>query len=124
MRLISWNVDGLDQELLPMRHLNMVTTIAPFDVIFMQEVVGETWDIVKTQMPDHEHFIGKTIDEYFVTVSLDRAKFTADKVEYISFEKFNCSAMGTLDTLLSSIFIYKNRSWGIGGGGDRSGDNG
>merc|ERR1711892_13777 len=45
-------------------------------------------------MPDHEHFIGKTIDEYFVTVSLGKDKFTVDEFEYIPFERFNCSAMG------------------------------
>ena len=98
MRIISWNVDGLDKELLSARHLNMVSTIAPFNVIFMQEVVGETWKILKTQMPDHEHFIGKTIDEYFVTVSLDKDKFTVDEFEYIPFERFNCSAMGLKTT--------------------------
>merc|ERR1711935_369941 len=48
-------------------------------------------------MPDHEHLIGKTIDEYFVTVSLDKDKFTVDEFEYIPFERFNCTAtaMGT-----------------------------
>ena len=62
MQIISWNVDGLDKELLPPRHLNLISTISQFDVIFLQEVVGETWDIVKTQLVDYEHLIGKTID--------------------------------------------------------------
>ena len=96
MQIISWNVDGLDKELLPPRHLNLVSTISKFDVVFMQEVVGETWDIVKTQLVDYEHYIGKTIDEYFVSISVDKTKLDVEKAEY---NPFDCSFMAMEWTL-------------------------
>ena len=86
MRLVSWNIDGLDGELVEIRHTNLVPIISQFDVIFLQEVVGQSLDIIKSQMVDYHHFVGRSIDDYFVTISLHKDKFTHPSATYSPFE--------------------------------------
>ena len=58
MRLISWNIDGLDDELVIERHLELITVISQFDVIFMQEVIPQSWQAIKANMTNYLHFEG------------------------------------------------------------------
>ena len=82
MRLISWNIDGLeqgspdldgpsptrlsddpllDEDRVLERHLALIPVISQFDVIFMQEVIPESWQTIKANMPNYLHFEGVSI---------------------------------------------------------------
>ena len=56
MRLISWNIDGLDDQYVLERHLSLIPVISEYDVIFMQEVIPESWQAIKANMPNYLHF--------------------------------------------------------------------
>jgi len=58
MRLISWNIDGLDEDRVLERHLALIPVISQFDVIFMQEVIPESWQAIKANMQNYLHFEG------------------------------------------------------------------
>ena len=43
------------------RHLALIPVISQFDVIFMQEVIPESWQTIKANMPNYLHFEGVSI---------------------------------------------------------------
>ena len=64
----------------------MLHIISEFDVVFLQEMVGETWDRMCAELPDFAHIQDASISKYFVTISLDKAKFSDRKGNYYPFE--------------------------------------
>lgn len=58
-RLVSWNIDGLDEQNLKMRTKAVVRTLQSLspDVVFLQEVVPKTLDYIQKNMPPQYKFI-------------------------------------------------------------------
>ena len=51
----------LDEDRVLERHLALIPVISQFDVIFMQEVIPESWQTIKANMPNYLHFEGVSI---------------------------------------------------------------
>ena len=72
-RLMSWNIDGLDDHNLKMRTKSVVKIIQSHnpDVVFLQEVVPKTLDYLENSLPqfkfipgDREGYV-KSINKFF-----------------------------------------------------------
>ena len=48
----------LDDDRVLERHLALIPVISQFDVIFMQEVIPESWQTIKANMQNYLHFEG------------------------------------------------------------------
>ena len=87
-------IRDIDDDRVLERHLALIPVISQYDVIFMQEVVPETWDTIKEEMPNYLHFEGfeSVFDQYFVTISIKK-EFCA-KIEQNQYIPFSGSMMG------------------------------
>ena len=65
MKLITWNVDGLDNDKIFERHLALMRIISNFDVIFTQEMVDDSWELIRSNLTNYHHYTGKTAGKCF-----------------------------------------------------------
>ena len=61
MKLITWNVDGLDNDKIFERHVASIKTFSTFDVIFTQEMIEDSWELLRSNLSNYHHYIGKTV---------------------------------------------------------------
>ena len=85
MKILSWNLDGLDTEFLFERTMEAIPIINAFDVIFLQEVVLESKEMIVANLPDFHHFTGASIPDYFVMVLVRKSIAKETKQTYVPF---------------------------------------
>ena len=75
--MISWNIDGLEEKSLQKRTEAVVKTIREVaaDIVFLQEVIPETFSFIQTQLTNYECIAAKD-DNYFVDTLLRRDRDT------------------------------------------------
>ena len=73
MKLLTWNLDGLDSELLFERTVDAIPKLDAFDVVFLQEVVTSSKELIMANMPDYEHYVGASIPDYFVMILVKKS---------------------------------------------------
>ena len=42
------------------RHLSLIGSISVFDIIFTQEMIDQSWEMIQSNLPNYHHFTGKT----------------------------------------------------------------
>jgi len=84
--MVSWNIDGLDQHNLKRRTKAVVKTLQneAVDIVFLQEVIPETFSYLKSNLPDYECLAAKQ-DNYFVATLLRRGRVYLDKYKVVDF---------------------------------------
>ena len=84
---ISWNIDGLDQSNIVQRTMSVIKTIKTrnVDIIFLQEVVPQTYEIMKSKLSSDYLFTEKK-DPYFTTVLLKRSTINVESVDVKPFK--------------------------------------
>ena len=85
MKIISWNLDGLDGEGLFERTIEVIPILNNYDVIFLQEVVRDIKDILEPNLGNFHQFVGGLTDSYFVMVLLKKSKFQTTEASYAPF---------------------------------------
>ena len=85
MKIISWNLDGLDGEGLFERTIEVIPILNNYDVIFLQEVVRDIKDILEPNLENFHQFVGGLTDSYFVMVLLKKSKFQTTEASYAPF---------------------------------------
>ena len=81
MKILTWNLDGLDEEKLFDRTVAAIPTFHNYDVIFLQEVVKFSKDLIIPNTPDYHNFTGASIPDYFVMILIKKSavrKITAN----------------------------------------------
>ena len=87
LSFISWNIDGLDERNLEKRTKDVVKTIQQrkVDIVFLQEVVSQTYDLLKSKLSSEYWFTEKK-EFYFTTVLLKKSTVTVKNVVIKPFE--------------------------------------
>ena len=80
LTMISWNIDGLEQRNLEKRTEAVVKTIkeSSADIVFLQEVVPQTFSHIQTNLPNYECISAKD-DGYFVATLLRNGRVYFDR---------------------------------------------
>ncbi|XP_003748534.1 tyrosyl-DNA phosphodiesterase 2 [Galendromus occidentalis] len=93
LKIVSWNIDGLDQKNRDLRTKNVCATVkkAAADIVMLQEVVPETLRLIDETLSKEYHLVHSGVAEYFTAMLFHRKRvsFVQDKV----FE-FSNSVMG------------------------------
>ena len=78
--MVSWNIDGLDQHNLKRRTRAVVKTLKEqaVDIVFLQEVIAETFSYLESKLPDYECLAAKQ-ENYFVATLLRKGRVYLDK---------------------------------------------
>ena len=78
--MVSWNIDGLDQHNLKRRTRAVVKTLQEeaVDIVFLQEVIPETFSYLESKLPNYECLAAKQ-ENYFVATLLRRGRVYMDK---------------------------------------------
>jgi len=84
--MMSWNVDGLDNHNLKKRTRAVVKAIqdSATDIVFLQEVIPETFSYFESKLPNYECIAAKS-ENYFVATLLRRGRVYVDKSKVIDF---------------------------------------
>lgn len=84
---ISWNIDGLDDKNIVQRTLEVVKTIQKrkVDIVFLQEIVPQTYDILKSKLSS-EYLLTEKKTTYFTVVLLKRSTLNLESVAIKPFE--------------------------------------
>ncbi|XP_057370776.1 tyrosyl-DNA phosphodiesterase 2-like [Daphnia carinata] len=85
-RMISWNIDGLDDRNLKMRTKSVVKILQSQrpDIVFLQEVIPKTLDYLENNLPEYK-FIAGDEDGYFTVTMLNMFTIHYDSHDVISF---------------------------------------
>ncbi|XP_074656077.1 tyrosyl-DNA phosphodiesterase 2-like [Tubulanus polymorphus] len=86
-RLITWNIDGLDDVNLKSRMTGVAEVIAKEqpDVVFLQEVVPETFKLLKSRFSRQYHCLPGEFQGYFTTMLLNKSTVMPEQQEVIPF---------------------------------------
>lgn len=86
IRLLSWNIDGLDRRNLQSRTLGVCDTINKEDpdVVFLQEVVPDSAEIIQEKCPLY-HMIPGNDEGYFVAVMLKTGSTQVEETKILPF---------------------------------------
>jgi len=84
--MVSWNIDGLDQTNLKRRTRAVVKTLKDeaVDIVFLQEVVLETFSYLEAKLPEYECIAAKE-ENYFVATLLRKGRVYMDKSKVVDF---------------------------------------
>jgi len=84
--MVSWNIDGLDQSNLKRRTRAVVKTLKDeaVDIVFLQEVVTETFSYLESKLPEYECIAAKQ-ENYFVATLLRKGRVYMDKSKVVDF---------------------------------------
>jgi len=86
LTFVTWNIDGLDKKNLKRRTravIEIVQKVAA-DIVFLQEVVPETFSYMESKLPNYECFAAKQQD-YFVATLLRKGRVYHDKVKLVEY---------------------------------------
>ncbi len=107
-KLLSWNIDGLDMANLESRTLGVANKILNEkpDVVFLQELVNETEQILRSKLSKQYKFItGKSpVCNYYVAILLNISTCKPKSEKLIQFRN---TSMGRC--LLQTKFTYKKK---------------
>ena len=80
--MVTWNIDGLDQHNLKRRTRAVVKTLQEkaVDIVFLQEVIPETFSYLESKLPNYDCFAAKQ-ENYFVATLLRRGRVYMDKTK-------------------------------------------
>ena len=86
LTLVTWNIDGLDTNLRMERTRAVIETLTKIsaDIVFLQEVIPETFSLIKSEMTDYECFAAGQ-SAYFVATLMRRGRVVADKHQVLQF---------------------------------------
>jgi len=86
LSMVSWNIDGLDQHNLKRRTRAVVKTLEDqaVDIVFLQEVIAETFSYLESKLPGYECLAAKQ-DNYFVATLLRKGRVYLDKSKVVDF---------------------------------------
>jgi len=84
--MVTWNIDGLDQNNLKRRTRAVVKTLQEeaVDIVFLQEVIPETFSYLESKLPNYECVAAKQ-DNYFVATLLRKGRVYMDKFKVVDF---------------------------------------
>ena len=87
LTLVTWNIDGLDQKNLKRRTRAVIETLQNVgaDIVFLQEVIPETFSYIESKLPNYECIAAKQ-DNYFVATLLRRGRVYLDKHKVVDFQ--------------------------------------
>ena len=79
LTFVTWNIAGLHKNLLRERTEAVIETITKMaaDIVFLQEVIPETFSMIKSEMTDYECIAAKT-SSYYVATLLRRGRVDLD----------------------------------------------
>uniref|UniRef100_T1IYM3 Tyrosyl-DNA phosphodiesterase 2 n=1 Tax=Strigamia maritima TaxID=126957 RepID=T1IYM3_STRMM len=86
LKLVSWNLDGLDEKSLPKRTkfvCQIINCELP-DVVFFQEVIPETLSLIEKYLPAYDIFQGNDVN-YFVVILTKRSTIKCSDHRVIPF---------------------------------------
>lgn len=86
IRLLSWNIDGLDPKNVRSRNIGICNTIKAEDphVVFLQEVVQESEGILQDMCPTY-HMIPGNVDGYFTAMLIKIGVVEVEESTILSF---------------------------------------
>ena len=86
LTFVTWNIDGLDQKNLKRRTRAVIETVQKVaaDIVFLQEVVPETFSYFESKLTNYECFAAKQQD-YFVATLLRKGRVYHDKVKVVEY---------------------------------------
>ena len=86
LTFITWNIDGLHPHLLRERTEAVIVTLTKMsaDIVFLQEVIPETFSIIKSRMTNYECIAAKQ-SEYFVATLLRRGRLSLVRHKVVNF---------------------------------------
>ena len=86
LTFVTWNIDGLHPHLLRERTEAVIVTLTKMsaDIVFLQEVIPETFSIIKSQMTNYECIAAKQT-EYFVATLLRRGRMSLVRHKVVNF---------------------------------------
>ena len=85
---VTWNIGGLDTNLLMERTRATIETLtemsADIGIVFLQEVIPETYSFIKSEMTDYE-CVAAGQSEYFVATLMRRGRVVMDEHQVVNF---------------------------------------
>jgi len=86
LNLVTWNIDGLDQKNLKRRTRAVIETLLNMsaDIVFLQEVIPETFSYIESKLTNYECIAAKQSD-YFVATLLRRGRVYLDRHKVVDF---------------------------------------
>ena len=86
LTFVTWNIDGLDQKNLKRRTRAVIETLIKIsaDIVFLQEVIPETFSYIESKMTNYECIAAKQSD-YFVATLLRRGRVYMDRHKVVDF---------------------------------------
>ena len=86
LTFVTWNIDGLHPHLLKERTEAVIVTLTKMsaDIVFLQEVIPETFSNIKSQMTNYECIAAKQ-SEYFVATLLRRGRVSLVRHKVVDF---------------------------------------
>jgi len=87
LTMITWNIDGLDEKSLKKRTEAVIKTIRDLsaDIVFLQEVIPQTFSYIQSQLTDHYECIQAKEDNYFVATLLRKGRVYLDRAKVVEF---------------------------------------
>ena len=87
LNFVTWNIDGLDHKNLKIRTKAVYKLIAQFkiDIVCLQEVIPESYNYLKTKLPEYQFLCENPEAEYFTVVLLRRFVVYLDSFISIDF---------------------------------------
>jgi len=87
LTMVSWNIDGLDAHNLKKRTkaVCMILEQEGADVVFLQEVIPETFSYIEGKLGGYECIAGKPGQDYFVATLLRKGRVYLDKHKVVDF---------------------------------------
>ena len=87
LTMITWNIDGLDQKNLKRRTRAVIETLQNVgaDIVFLQEVIPETFSYIESKLPNYECVAAKQ-ENYFVATLLRRGRVYLDRHKVVDFQ--------------------------------------
>ncbi|CAF3810090.1 unnamed protein product [Adineta steineri] len=85
-KLLSWNIDGLDEDALEIRTRSIVDIIKKEepDAVFLQEVIPTSLQIIRKFLPEYKSYIGNN-QGYFVVILIRQDLFIVHGFELIPY---------------------------------------
>ena len=106
LKLLTWNIDGLDDKNIKERTMTVITAIQTgrFDVIFLQEVVSVTYSLIKSNLSEDYYLTENKAESsdnqwYFTLILIKKTRMAIKNVRSIPFPN---STMGRDLTIIEA----------------------
>lgn len=87
LSFVTWNIDGLDDKNLKIRTKAVYKLIDEFkiDIVCLQEVIPESFDYLKSKLPQYQFLCHDPTADYFTAVLLRRFVVYSDSFQSIDY---------------------------------------